>query len=140
MSQVFDSGGWLDTGTGGPWRRYGRMPEIVTPVKTWVLVDEHPDSLNDAACAVAMFSPGTPDGTVRIVDFPASYHNGACGLAFADGHSEIHQWKGATMKAPVRFRDGVLTLNVPAGDHFSALDVLWWAERTTTNVKNGTWE
>jgi prepilin-type processing-associated H-X9-DG protein len=24
---------------------------------------------------------------------PASYHNGAAGFAFADGHSEIHKWK-----------------------------------------------
>jgi prepilin-type processing-associated H-X9-DG protein len=25
-------------------------------------------------------------------DLPASYHVGACGYAFADGHSEIHKW------------------------------------------------
>jgi len=23
---------------------------------------------------------------------PASYHNGACGFTFADGHSEIKKW------------------------------------------------
>jgi prepilin-type processing-associated H-X9-DG protein len=26
-------------------------------------------------------------------DLPASYHGRACGLVFADGHSEIHKWK-----------------------------------------------
>ena len=28
----------------------------------------------------------------KIVDYPASYHNGAGGLSFADGHSEIRKW------------------------------------------------
>src|SRR2546430_3003192 len=26
------------------------------------------------------------------VDMPAAYHNGACGFAMGDGHSEIHKW------------------------------------------------
>jgi len=37
---------------------------------------------------------GYPDpATTYIVDYPASYHNGAGGVAFADGHSEIHRWR-----------------------------------------------
>jgi prepilin-type processing-associated H-X9-DG protein len=28
----------------------------------------------------------------HVVDFPANYHGGGCGLAFADGHAEIHKW------------------------------------------------
>ena len=57
------------------------------PSETWVYVDENPDSINDAA----FFNPRV--GT--WVDFPATYHNGASGFAFADGHSEIHKWKGS---------------------------------------------
>src|ERR1041385_6818777 len=57
MSQVFDFGGWLPS---PPWRIYQKVPDIMIPVRTWVFVDEHPDSVNDAACAVQM--PGsTPD-------------------------------------------------------------------------------
>ena len=44
MSQVFDDGSWLP---GPSWRVYRTMTSIVNPVKTWVLVDEHPDSIND---------------------------------------------------------------------------------------------
>jgi len=33
------------------WRTYGKMDNIVNPVKTFVFVDEHPDSINDAAFA-----------------------------------------------------------------------------------------
>jgi prepilin-type processing-associated H-X9-DG protein len=31
---------------------------------------------------------------VTWIDFPAVYHNGAGGLSFADGHAEVHKWKG----------------------------------------------
>ena len=30
------------------------------------------------------------------VDLPASYHNGACGFSFADGHAEIKKWLDST--------------------------------------------
>jgi prepilin-type N-terminal cleavage/methylation domain-containing protein/prepilin-type processing-associated H-X9-DG protein len=57
------------------------------PTDTWVFVDEHPDSMNDAG----FFNP---TGKTSPVDIPASYHNGAGGFAMADGHSEIHKWVG----------------------------------------------
>ena len=31
--------------------------------------------------------------TPEWIDWPGTYHNIACGFAFADGHSEIHKWK-----------------------------------------------
>lgn len=58
------------------------------PVDTFVFVDEHPDSINDAA-----FFP--PQSGTQFVDIPATYHNFACGFSFADGHAEIHKWIGA---------------------------------------------
>jgi prepilin-type N-terminal cleavage/methylation domain-containing protein/prepilin-type processing-associated H-X9-DG protein len=122
MSQVFDNGSWLPA---SQWRTYEKTDHIMIPTKTWVLVDEHPDSINDAACAVQMARPGA--ATAQIIDYPASYHNGAAGLAFADGHSEVHRWIGSKIKAPVR---GVLmNLNVPAGD--SVGDIIWWSDNTT---------
>jgi prepilin-type N-terminal cleavage/methylation domain-containing protein/prepilin-type processing-associated H-X9-DG protein len=119
MSQVFDEGYWLPT---PPWRVYGKMANIAIPAKTWVLVDEHPESLNDAACAVQMALPGAK--AAQIIDFPASYHNGACGLSFADGHSEIHKWIGSKIKSA-----RLPQLNVPAGD--SVNDIIWWSGVTT---------
>jgi prepilin-type N-terminal cleavage/methylation domain-containing protein/prepilin-type processing-associated H-X9-DG protein len=122
MSQVFDFGGWLPS---PPWRVYSRLSTIVNATKTWVLVDEHPDSINDAACAVQMAAETAT--TAQIIDFPASYHNGACGFAFADGHAEIHKWKGSKIKPRVK---GVpMSLNVPAGD--SVGDIIWWSSVTT---------
>lgn len=122
MSQVFDYGGWLPS---PPYRTYGRLDHIVNPTATWVLVDEHPDSINDAACAVQMVRPDARSG--NIIDFPAAYHNGAAGLSFADGHSEIHRWVGSKIRT---FGRGNNTgLNVPAGD--SLVDAKWWSSVTT---------
>jgi prepilin-type N-terminal cleavage/methylation domain-containing protein/prepilin-type processing-associated H-X9-DG protein len=65
---------------------------IPGPSQSWVYVDEEPDSINDAGC----FAPNAEN---NIVDVPATYHNGAAGFAFADGHSEIHKWVGNAMKS-----------------------------------------
>jgi len=124
MSQVFDFGSWLPAPT---YRVYSRLANIVNPTATWVMIDEHPDSINDAACAVKMPDPNNVK-SASIIDFPASYHNGGAGLNFADGHAEIHQWKGSKIRAKVTYgKPPLLQLNVPAGD--SANDVFWWAKK-----------
>jgi len=122
MSQVFAFGSWLPA---SQYRTYSKLTHIVLPSKTWVLDDEHPDSINDAACAVQMAMPNAT--SAQIIDFPASYHNGACGLAYADGHSEIHKWRGSKIRPPVTGQ--LIPLNVPAGD--SVKDIIWWSDNTT---------
>jgi len=137
MSQAFGWGEWLDgPGTphdpGNPWHTFNRLSTIINPANTFVFVDEHPDSINDAAFAVQCRGnqPGDPPSSARIIDYPASYHNGACGFSLADGHSEIHKWRGNTIKAPVRYT-GTLPLNVPADD--SWIDAHWLAEHSTVH-------
>jgi prepilin-type N-terminal cleavage/methylation domain-containing protein/prepilin-type processing-associated H-X9-DG protein len=71
------------------------------PSTTFVLLDERQNSINDGYFVVEMDGyTGTPNGTEEIVDFPASYHDNAGGFAFADGHSEIHQWKDSRIINP----------------------------------------
>ena len=73
------------------------------PSSTWVFIDEHPDSINDGLFAVLMPSPfGWPNGFKVWDDVPASYHNGAGGLSFADGHAETRKWVDDATKAPIR--------------------------------------
>ena len=123
MSQVFDVGSWLPESN---YRVYRKSAAIVNPSKTFVFVDEHPDSINDGAFAVQIAPLGST--TATIVDFPASYHNGACGFSFADGHSEIHKWRGSTIKPKVDYT-ATMSLNVDAGD--SVQDVIWMSENCT---------
>ena len=69
-----------------------------SPSKTYVLLDERDDSINDGYYAVTM--DGFPDRPAQwnIGDYPSSYHNGAGGFSFADGHAEIHRWLDARTK------------------------------------------
>ena len=106
---------------------------IPGPSGTWVYMDEHPDSINDAGAF-------PPDSATNIPDAPATYHNGACGFAMADGHSEIHKWKGPTMKAP---RPGGLKgVNFQAQNNFATVagdpDLRWYSyaspRRTTATA------
>jgi prepilin-type N-terminal cleavage/methylation domain-containing protein/prepilin-type processing-associated H-X9-DG protein len=132
MSQVFGTGEWLDydikSSGQNVWRIYDKLTAVVLPTKTWVVMDEHPDSINDAALAVACTS--ADNTSAKIIDYPANYHNGACGMAYADGHAEIHRWKGGKIRnAPILYDDTKLALNVPAGDSWR--DVSWWASVTT---------
>ena len=64
------------------------------PVNTFVILDEGP-SINDGWFMMNMggFDPRDP-GLQAFGDRPASYHNRAGSFSFADGHSEIHKWRG----------------------------------------------
>lgn len=85
--------------------RYG---QIMNPAQLFVLMDEHPDSTDDG---YLMTCPN-PDPTVftKWYNLPGSLHDGACGISFADGHSEIHKWKSRACTIlpvtfnPVRYR------------------------------------
>ena len=144
MSQTFDYGSWLPgTLSGGPWRCYQKGAEIVVPAKTWVFVDEHPDSVNDGAIAVQM--PGSTPAAVAsaksgsIIDCPASYHNRACGYSFADGHAEIKKWRGdgtSTCKRIIKVEGAANGL--PATINNGGIYDLLWMARNATVYKDGT--
>jgi len=92
----------------------------------WVFDDEHPDSINDGCLAVAI-CPTL--GSTMWVDVPASYHNGACGIGFADGHAEIHKWLDRRSVFPIEY-NAYLYETVP---HIQPnnQDIIWWGQRTS---------
>jgi prepilin-type processing-associated H-X9-DG protein len=92
----------------------------------FIFLDEHPDSINDPQFAVQMANTGS---SATIVDFPASYHNGAGGFSFADGHAEIHKWLGKTIQ-PAIVNGGRSLGNGATGQQAgdSAADVAWLQE------------
>jgi len=92
------------------------------PSMTFVLLDERWDSINDAYFVTQMDGYPNPASTY-IVDYPASYHCGACGFAFADGHSEIHKWRDPRTTPPLK---SGLPLNVPSPNN---PDVFWMQQR-----------
>jgi prepilin-type N-terminal cleavage/methylation domain-containing protein/prepilin-type processing-associated H-X9-DG protein len=79
------------------YKQFLKMGQIPAPENLYVFLDEHADSINDGDFS----NDADPDGTKWInsagsqtwADIPASYHGGACVFSFADGHSEVHEWK-----------------------------------------------
>jgi prepilin-type processing-associated H-X9-DG protein len=91
------------------------------PSQFIVLLDERHESINDGLFLITMTGyPNTPAG---LADFPAIYHGGASGVAFADGHSEVHRWKDAV----------TLKLNWTAADRGAAapIDSFWLQDHAT---------
>jgi prepilin-type N-terminal cleavage/methylation domain-containing protein/prepilin-type processing-associated H-X9-DG protein len=136
MSQAFGPGDWLDpagfqaNGTSKKYRIYYKTSDIINPgpAMCFVLLDEHPDGINAGGYANMMVeSPGA----ARIIDFPASYHNGAGGISFADGHAEIRKWVDPRTRAPAKY-NGQLQLNVPSPNN---QDMMWLADRTSSRLK-----
>jgi prepilin-type processing-associated H-X9-DG protein len=76
-----------------PWpsslRQFKKQTDIIRPVDTWVVLDESPGTINDGWFVC---EPGT-----QWVDCPASYHNNAGGISFADGHAQIKKWTDSTV-------------------------------------------
>lgn len=114
------NGPWLD-GThshtrNGPWFTYGKTTSILRPppAMLFVLLDENPNSLNDATFAVTMVSS-------QFLDGPGSYHNFGGSLAFADGRCEINKWRDARTS----WTSGATTYSPPNPD------VVWVQERTS---------
>ena len=104
-----------------PWMTYGKFSQINAPGPSmlWVLVDEDAKGLNDAAFAFGMETP-------QWIDFPGSYHDQACGFAFADGHAERHRWR-----TPPRQFIQLADLTDP----LAIQDWAWMKERTSARAQ-----
>ena len=92
------------------------------PARTWVFIEEHEDSIDDGS-----FLMSRPDRNPRLVwhDLPASRHNGAANLTFADGHIEMKKWLDARTRKPVeRYK---FAYAASLGNR----DCAWLLERTT---------
>ncbi|HTR41364.1 MAG TPA: type II secretion system protein [Pseudomonadales bacterium] len=81
-------------GIGANFRKYliaKKLSDLAQPgpAMVYVFLDEHADSINDGTFA---FNAGYSRGLEKWRDLPAAYHDGACGMSFADGHVEMHPW------------------------------------------------
>ncbi len=118
------NGPWLnnhhDNLRDSPWLTYGKLSAIRAPGPgmLWVLLDEDITGLNDAAFAFGMEHPIWYDG-------PGTYHNGGCGFAYADGHSESHRWLSRSPKRGHRS---------PVANPQDRNDWLWMRERTSAHI------
>ena len=116
---------WSGTG----WRIYRNASDMTDPgpTRTFVFLDEREDSINDGMFVVDMLE--YPTRTESIVDYPASYHGGAGGFSFADGHSELKKWSSARILEPP-LKGAVRPYPTPLNGVLDR-DVYWMQERAT---------
>ena len=130
MSQAFDCdrvgpscpGQWLPS---SKYVVFKKVTDVRSPSMTYVLLDEHPDSINAGGFANQMVED---PAAARIIDYPASYHNGAAGISFIDGHCEIKKWLDPRTRPPVNYNNASLPLNVASPNN---VDMIWLSQRTT---------
>jgi prepilin-type N-terminal cleavage/methylation domain-containing protein/prepilin-type processing-associated H-X9-DG protein len=79
------------------WPNFFKSVDFKIASKTWIFCDESPVTIDDGF----MCPPNGDADTTLWSDVPASYHNGAAGFAFADGHAEIHKWMDASTSHPI---------------------------------------
>jgi prepilin-type N-terminal cleavage/methylation domain-containing protein len=113
---------WNDViGYGGTMRLrdFRKQGDIIAPAPAncWVFIDENPNSINDGWFVC------DPNNVNLWYDIPATYHNAAGGLSFADGHCEIKKWRDANILSA----KGV---NQPKDPNAS--DLPWLQERSTS--------
>jgi len=129
MSQMFRTEG-PGHSPSPPWKIYPKTSDMINPAPAnlWVIIDENPDSVNDAAWAVKMDQKGLWQ------DGPGTIHGGGCGFTFAEGHSEIRKWKDGRMY--IRPMITTYKNTFPFGTlHPGSVDVAWVQERTSVKIK-----
>ena len=101
------------------------------PVNTWVFLDENPISINDGSF---ICSDGPGDST-EWIDCPASYHNNACGIIFADGHAQMKKWSDPTVL--VKWAPPTI---LPGNPNFTRIpptgstNDLWWLQSRSSGL------
>ena len=115
MNGNMNGNSWYTEQTKNTYFTFRKTTDIVRPAPTqaFVFLDEDPLTLDDGYFLVVF-------DTLIWGNDPGIYHNGACGLSFADGHSEVHKWRDPDTLAKTKPVS-------PKGPH----DVPWLQLRTS---------
>lgn len=100
------SSGWVATSGQGKYRSMNKTSDMTDrgPTDIYILLDEHENSINDAH--FDPFENLTRFANNPWLDAVSGRHGNACGISFADGHSEIHKWKTGGLSKVQKANDG----------------------------------
>jgi prepilin-type N-terminal cleavage/methylation domain-containing protein len=118
-----------------PWRMYHRLTDLIDPdpSSTVLLLDEREDAIAAANMWIDMTGyADQPQLTQFNWDMPASYHNRAGGLAFADGHAQIKVWVDARTTPALRANDWTANLIIQSPNN---QDIVWLQNRATRRMQ-----
>jgi len=115
------NGPWLDGNhthrRNLPYATYGKITDFRKPSHVFTFIDEDPDSINEGTLVMTVSS-------AKWIDWPSTGHDRSGGLAFADGHAEIHHWLVDSTRV---INGNVMQRSVAADPR----DWQWLADRTT---------
>ena len=103
------------------WLQFLKFTQFPRPANFYVFIEEHPDTINDG------YFMNQWD-QIKWGNLPASYHDGAANISWADGHIERHHWLADTVRPPAK--GGAGGGFVPA----TPTDYLWLRERTSVKI------
>jgi prepilin-type N-terminal cleavage/methylation domain-containing protein len=123
MNGMMNGTGWYNEQVKNTFRTFRKITDILrpSPALAYAFIDEHPEGIDDGYFLVYV------DLVKTWANLPANYHNGAGGLSFADGHSEIRKWKDPDTRA-------VHIVANPMGP----IDVPWMQLRTAAPINPAT--
>ncbi len=89
MNGNMNGNSWYTAQVDATFYTFRKLSEIQrpSPSQAFVFLDEHPESIDDGYFLVVLDQKGVWG------NWPATYHNGACGFSFADGHAETKRWQ-----------------------------------------------
>lgn len=114
------------------WKVYVKMGDFLIPgpADVFTFLDERSDSINNGLFVQNMAGYSNQPGKWIMYDYPASYHNRAGNLAFADGHVESHPWQDSRTTPPLLVAQWLWETNCP-----NSKDMLWLMDHSTRAVK-----
>ena len=110
--------------SGRSFRKQTDIGSGINPSTCWVILDENDKTINDGWFVVSSSGTVGPNNNTWV-DCPGSYHNKACGIAFADTHAEIKKWRDSYVTGP----NPTLFMNASPAPTYD--DLRWMQQRTT---------
>ena len=101
-----------------------KMGQLIHPSESWVFINEAPDSIDDGIFYV---DPRASSGNGTLIEIPSTYLGGGCGISYADGHAEVHNWKTGAFNHKVSYQKYPANPGITLSQNE---DLAWLAQRT----------
>ncbi|HEY4414916.1 MAG TPA: prepilin-type N-terminal cleavage/methylation domain-containing protein [Verrucomicrobiae bacterium] len=122
---------------GGTFQVYLKSAQVSHPDALFVTLDEDQDTINDGFFANNIASLNMANN-VSLNDTPATYHGGSSGISFADGHVELHKWRGFNSNEAAKAAAGISSGGFTLTDQ-NSLNDLHYLLQITTQPAGGSW-
>ena len=115
---------------------YRKSTLIRQPASMFAFIDEDENTINDGVFHNGGTAPLA--NCVNLNDTPATYHGGASGISFTDGHAEVHRWKGFNSTKAKQAANAIFSGGLVLTDPTSLEDLHYLLQITSTPV-SGSW-